>query len=158
MNETVLSVAVVLLFILLNGMAAASEIALVTLRDSQIGQLESRGRRGFKVARLARNPNRFLSAVQIVITVAGFFAAALGATLLADEVAPVFEGLGLPSSVAGPLALVLVTLVISFVSLVVAELVPKRIAMQRSVGVSLAVAPTLDRIATALRPVYKTKQ
>ncbi len=153
MNETLLSVAVVLLFILLNGMAAASEIALVSLRDSQIGQLESRGRRGFKVARLARNPNRFLSAVQIVITVAGFFAAALGATLLADEVAPAFEGLGVPSSAAGPLALVLVTLIISFVSLVVAELVPKRIAMQRSVGVSLAVAPTLDRIASALRPV-----
>lgn len=153
MNETLVGVAVVLLFILLSSVAAGSEIALVSLRDSQISQLETRGRRGAKVARLARNPNRFLGAVQIVITVAGFFAAALGASLLADDLAPVIERLGMPSGVAGPVALVVVTLVISFLTLVVAELVPKRIAMQRSVGVSVAVAPTLDRIASILRPV-----
>lgn len=153
MNETLLGVAVVLLFILLSSVAAGSEIALVSLRDSQISQLETRGRRGAKVARLARNPNRFLGAVQIVITVAGFFAAALGASLLADDLAPVIERLGVPSGVAGPVALVVVTLVISFLTLVVAELVPKRIAMQRSVGVSVTVAPTLDRIASMLRPV-----
>lgn len=153
MNETLLGVALVLLFISFGSLASASEIALVSLRDSQIGQLESRGRRGAKAARLARNPNRFLSTVQIGITVAGFFAAALGATLLADDVAPAIERLGVPSGVAGLLALVVVTLVIAFVTLVVAELVPKRLAMQRSVGVALAVAPTLDRIASVLRPV-----
>ena len=145
--------ALVLLFIFLSSLASASEIALVSLRDSQIGQLESRGRRGAKAARLARNPNRFLGAVQIGSTVSGFFAAALGATLLADDVVPAIERLGVPESVAGPLALVVVTLLIAFVTLVVAELVPKRLAMQRSVGISLAVAATLDRIASLLRPV-----
>lgn len=153
MNQTLLGLALVSLFIFLSGLAAASEIALVSLRDSQIGQLESRGRRGAKAARLARNPNRFLGAVQIGSTVAGFFAAAVGATLLADDVAPAIERLGVPESVAGPLALVVVTLLIAFVTLVLAELVPKRLAMQRSAGVAQAVAPTLERIASILRPV-----
>jgi putative hemolysin len=152
-NETLLNVLLVSLFILISGLASASEIALVSLRDSQISQVELRGRRGERVAKLARNPNRFLGTVQIGITVAGFFAAAFGATRLAGDLAPVAIRLGVPDAAAEAVTVVVVTLIIAFVTLVVGELVPKRIGMQRSVGVALVMAPLLDRLATVLRPV-----
>jgi putative hemolysin len=152
-NETLVNVLLVLLFILIGGLFAATEIALVSLRDSQLEQLAKRGRRGERVATLARDPNRFLGAVQIGVTVAGFFSAAFGATMLADDLSPLLVRLGVPERIAEPVTLVVITLAIVFVSLVLGELVPKRIALQRSEGVSLVVAPILDRFATLMRPV-----
>ncbi|MFW6091180.1 MAG: hemolysin family protein [Actinomycetota bacterium] len=152
-SDVPLNIALVLLFILLGGVFAATEIALVSLRESQLGQLAERGKRGLRVAELAGNPNRFLGAVQIGVTVAGFFSAAFGATTLADDVSPGLVALGVPENVAQPATLVLITLAIAFVSLVLGELVPKRIALQRSEGVSLVLAPALDRFATLMRPV-----
>lgn len=152
-SDLPVNVALVLLFILLGGVFAGTEIALVSLRESQLGRLGERGRRGQRVAELAGNPNRFLGAVQIGVTVAGFFSAAFGATTLADDVSPGLVALGIPESVADPVTLVVITLAIAFVSLVLGELVPKRIALQRSEGVSLVVAPLLDRFATLMRPV-----
>lgn len=147
------SAALVLLFILIGGVFAGTEIALLSLRESQVARLERKGRRGVRVAAVARDPNRFLAAVQIGVTVAGFFSAAYGASTLADDVAPALGALGLPEAVAQTAALVLLTLVIAYASLVLGELVPKRLAMQRSAAVALAVGPPLDRFATAMRPV-----
>ena len=90
------NVALVLLFVLVGGVFAATEMAIVSLRPSQVDDIERSGPRGRKVAELVRDPNRFLSAVQIGVTVAGFFSAAFGASTLAPSFAPVFEGLGLP--------------------------------------------------------------
>ena len=70
-------------------------MALVSLRESQIRQLAHRGKRGQTVARLTENPNRFLSAVQIGVTLAGFLSAAFGGATLADDLAPVLQRLGL---------------------------------------------------------------
>ena len=151
--ELLANIALVLLFVLIGGLFAATEIALVSLRESQVSRLEHRGRRGRRVATLARNPNRFLSAVQIGVTVAGFFSAAYGATMLADDVSPALEALGVPERIADPVTLVVITLAIAFTSLVLGELVPKRIALQRAVGVSMLAGPILDRLATLLRPV-----
>lgn len=151
--ELLVNITLVLLFILIGGLFAATEIALVSLRESQISQLEQRGRRGERVAQLAHNPNRFLGAVQIGVTVAGFFSAAFGATMLADDVAPLLVRLGVPEGIADPATLIVITLTIAFVSLVLGELVPKRMALQRSVGVSLVAAPILDWFATLMRPV-----
>lgn len=72
----------VLVFVLIGGVFAGTELALVSLRESQIRALEERGRRGRRTAELAKNPNRFLSAVQIGVTVAGFFSAAYGASAI----------------------------------------------------------------------------
>ncbi len=152
-SDLPINIALVLLFILLGGVFAATEIALVSLRESQLDRLGKRGRRGQRVAQLAGNPNRFLGAVQIGVTVAGFFSAAFGATMLADDVSPGLVALGVPDNVAEPVTLVVITLAIAFVSLVLGELVPKRIALQRSVGVALMVGPILDRFATLMRPV-----
>ena len=150
-SGTWVDVLLVLAFILVGGVFAATEIALVSLRSGQVDRLEAQGGRGHAVASLARNPNRFLAAVQIGVTVAGFFSAAFGASTLAPSFAPAFEGLGVP----GPetVSLVVVTLVVSYLSLVLGELVPKRLALQRSVGVAKLFAPPLGGFATVMTPV-----
>ena len=147
------NIAVVLLFILIGGFFAAAEIAMVSLRESQVRKLAQQGRRGERVAKLARDPDRFLSAVQIGVTVATMLSAAFGADRLSVQLSPVLEQWGVPEGVASVLALVLVTLAISYVSLVLGELAPKRLALQRAEGLSLIVAPFLDRLAALSRPV-----
>src|SRR5690606_20662645 len=147
------NIGLVLLFILVGGVFAGTEIALVSLRESQVARLERQSARGARVAAVARDPNRFLAAVQIGVTVAGFFSAAYGASTLAPDLAPVLEDAGLAPALAGTVALVALTLVIAYLSLVLGELVPKRIALQRAAGVALAVGPPLDRFATLMRPV-----
>ncbi|MDZ5660290.1 HlyC/CorC family transporter [Nocardioides sp. zg-1308] len=150
-SGTWVDVLLVLAFILVGGVFAATEIALVSLRAGQVDRMESQGGRGHAVASLARDPNRFLSAVQIGVTVAGFFSAAFGASTLAPSFAPAFESLGLPAPET--VSLVVTTLVVSYLSLVLGELVPKRLALQRSVGVAKMFAPPLGRFATVMTPV-----
>ncbi|MCJ1715265.1 hemolysin family protein [Curtobacterium sp. VKM Ac-2922] len=150
--DTWIAFGLVVVFVLVGGVFAAAEIALVSLRESQLQQLEHRGSRGARVAALGRDPNRFLSAVQIGVTVAGFFSAAYGASSIAPDIAPLFTGLGLEQGAAETVALVAMTLVIAYLSLVFGELVPKRLALQRAEGFSMAVAPTLDRFAILMRP------
>jgi len=152
-NSVILNICLVAFFILLGGVFAAAEIALVSLREGQIKALANRGKRGRTVARLAEDPNRFLSAVQIGVTLSGFLSAAVGAATLADDFSPVLVDLGLPKGAADFLALVVITLVIAYFSIVLSELTAKRIALQRSVGVALAVGPAIDKMAKLSTPV-----
>ncbi len=153
MDSVWLNSGLILLFVIFGGFFAAAEIGLVSLRESQIRNLAQRGKRGETVARVAEDPNRFLSAVQIGVTLMGFLSAAFGGATLARELSPVLVGWNLQPGLADVLALVLVTLVISYVSIVLGELVAKRLALQRAEGTSLLLAPVIDRIATALRPI-----
>ncbi|TRW43788.1 hemolysin family protein [Georgenia yuyongxinii] len=153
MSELALNVVLVLLFVLLGGVFAASEMALVSLRESQVRQLAERGGAGTKVAKLTSDSNRFLSAVQVGVTLAGFFSASFGAAQIAPMLSPVLQGWGLSSGVAYGAAFVATTVVISYLSLVFGELVPKRLAMQSAERFSLAAATPLDWIATVMRPV-----
>ena len=151
-TDTVVNLVLVVVFILIGGVFAAAEIALVSLRESRLRELSRRSSRGRRTAALARDPNRFLAAVQIGVTVAGFFSAAYGASTLAPDLAPTLQTWGLADSAAHAVALIATTLVIAYLSLVLGELVPKRIALQRATGVSLAAGPALDRFATVMRP------
>jgi putative hemolysin len=152
-NVPVVDLLLVALFILVGGVFAATEIALVSLRDSQARALAAKGRRGARVAHLMSDPNRFLAAVQVGVTLAGFLSAAFGAARLAEPVTEMLTGSGMSEGLANTLSLVLVTLVISYFSLVFSELAPKRLALQRAERVSLLFAPSLDRIAIGFRPV-----
>ncbi|MGH3507626.1 MAG: hemolysin family protein [Nocardioidaceae bacterium] len=153
MSGTLRDIGLVLVFILVGAFFVIAEMALVSLRDSQARALEDKGRRGAIVAKLNADPNRFLSAVQIGVTLAGFMSAAFGGATLADRLSPTFEDWGMSEGAASTAALVVITLLISYVSLVIGELAPKRLALQRAEGVSLAVAPTIDRIAKLARPI-----
>ena len=124
---------------------------MLTLRDSQVERLP--GRRGQRVRRLRVDPSRFLASVQVGVTFAGFFASAYGGATLSEPLAGVLVGAGLSESVAGSIAFVGVTAFISYLSLVLGELVPKRLALQRAEGIALFVSPVLELVARIGRPV-----
>lgn len=146
-------IGIVALLVALGGLFVAAEIALISLRESQIKQMANKGKRGAKVAHLASNPNRLLGAVQICVTVSGFLSAALGAERLGEYVIPWLEDLGLSSSAARAVSLVGLTLVIAYFSLVFGELVPKRLALSRTEPIALLFAGLIDLIAKIFRPV-----
>src|SRR4051794_32052943 len=146
----VLDLALVGALILLNAAFAGSELALVSLREGQIEGLEQRGRAGRRVAALARDPNRFLATIQIGITLAGFLASATAAVSLAK---PLVDPLSFLGGAAEAVAILLVTLVLAFFTLVLGELAPKRLAMQRAERWALLTATPLTFIASATRPI-----
>ncbi|TDB72696.1 hemolysin family protein [Micromonospora sp. KC721] len=141
--------ALVGVLVVLNAIFAGSEMALVSLRDSQVQRLERTSRAGRVLARLAKDPNRFLATIQIGITLAGFLASAAAAVSLAEPLVPLLGFLG---GAAESVAIVAVTLVLTFVTLVFGELAPKRIAMQSAERWALLVARPLDLLATVSRP------
>ena len=153
MNGILANIALVVVFVLIGSLFAAAEMSLVSLRDSQVRALSGRGRRGEAVARLTKDPNRFLAAVQVGVTLAGFLSASVGGATLSGHLAPTLVKLGVPPGAADPVALVLVTIAISILSLVLGELAPKRLALQRAEGIALALGPSVDRIAKLTRPV-----
>ena len=147
------SIAIVLGLIALGGIFAAAEIALISLRESQVKQISVKGKRGARVFKLSKNPNRFLAAVQVGITLCGFLSAALGAEQLGKYVIPELEGVGISSQYSEIISIVAITLVIAYISLVFGELVPKRLALYKSESIALATASTLDIVATIFRPI-----
>ena len=146
-------IALIALFVLIGGVFAAAEMALVTLRESQIRQLSTRGKRGRAVERLTSNPNLFLSSVQIGVTVSGMLSAAFGGATIAARISPQLVEWGMADYVAAPLALVATTVVIAYFSIVVGELTAKRLAMQRAEAFSLGLAPLISSLATLARPL-----
>src|SRR5512144_707225 len=142
-----------MLIILIGGVLATTENTLVSLRDSQVRTLAGQSRRGRIVAELNEDPNRFLSAVQVGVTLAGFLSAAFGGATLSGDLVPVLIGWGMPEGFYNAAALVLVTVAISYLSLVLGELAPKRLALQRAEAFALALGPMIDRISKISRPV-----
>jgi putative hemolysin len=142
----------VLAVILIGGFFAAAEMALVSLREGQVRSLSRRGKRGQRAAKLAQDPNRFLSSVQIGVTLATLLSGAFGAALLSDRLSDELAHY-MPRGVAGPVSLIAITLVISFFTLIFGELAPKRLALQRAERVSYVAGPVVDRLATTARPL-----
>ena len=115
--------------------------------------MATKGKRGKRVALLSENPNRFLAAVQVGITLCGFLSAALGAEKLGDYVIPWLESLGVNDSLSSITSLIGVTIIIAYFSLVFGELVPKRLALFRTEQISLALAPIIEVVAVLFRPI-----
>src|SRR5580658_4601383 len=153
MSRLFLDIVTVVVIVCIGGFFSASEMALVSLREGQIRALAKRGRRGQKAARLASDPNRFFSAVQIGVTLATLVSGAYGAATLAGFGKSWLIREHLSNGWAATLSFLVVTICITFVSLVLGELAPKRIGLQRAPRLSLLAAPLLDRIATLARPV-----
>jgi magnesium and cobalt exporter, CNNM family len=151
-----LQIVVILVLIGIEGYFAASEIALISARRALLRQRAEQGSKGASTAiALMEDPTRLLSTIQIGITVIGFLAASAGAVSLARPIETWMKSLGMPvvARVAPVLSVVLVTLVISYVTLVIGELVPKRVGLQRAEGVSIAVAGPvlwLERVAAPI--------
>lgn len=139
----------VAVLVVFNAGFAGTELALVSLREGQLQRLERASKKGAVLAQLARDPNRFLATIQIGITLAGFLASAAAAVSLA---APLRGPLGFLGGAAGPVAIVVVTLVLAYITLVFGELAPKRVAMQRAERWGLLAARPLAFISKITRP------
>lgn len=150
--STWVSALIVLFFILVGGFFAAAEIALVSLREAQVKRIaETKGRRGKLLKELHDHPNRFLASVQVGVTVAGFIGAGFGASSLTPVLSPVLD-LIFPKSVVSVIAFILITLFIAYFSLVLGELVPKRLALQNSESWALVAAYPIEILARISRP------
>jgi putative hemolysin len=147
-------IAIVFVLVLLNGFFAMSELAIVSSRRARLKALADRGHRSARRAlRLAEEPTQFLATVQIGITLVGIVAGAYSGATLAGPVAAMIEGWPLVGEFAYPLALTAVVAVITYLSLVVGELVPKRIAMSHAEAIAVRVTLPmmfLARIGTPL--------
>jgi putative hemolysin len=153
-SGTVLEIVIIFLLILANGFFAASEIAIVSARRGRLQQRADAGNPGARQAfELAEHPERFLAAVQVGITLIGTFTAAFGGASIGDDLAQWFSGFPVLSPYAEALALGSVVLVISYFSLILGELVPKRLALQSAERVAAFTAPVMTGMSIVTRPV-----
>jgi putative hemolysin len=150
MSDVLPQLGLVLVLVVINAAFAGTELALVSLREGQLQRLEAKSSTGVVLAGLAREPNRFLATIQIGITLAGFLASAAAAVSLAE---PLEEPLSFLGGAAQPVSIVVVTLLLSYVTLVFGELAPKRIAMQKAERWGMVMARPLAFLNKITRPI-----
>ena len=153
MSDVWFSLLMVVVFVLIGGFFSGTELALISLRESQVRALSEQGRRGAALRKLLADPNRFLATVQIGVTLATLSASAFGAETLNQPFSAALVRWGVSPGLAGPLAFILVTVAVSYLSLVLGELTPKRLALQRAEGLAMLVARPLNGLATLTRPI-----
>lgn len=147
-------VLVILLLILLNGFFALSEMALVSAKRSRLQAAAEQGRTGAKSAiALLEDPTTLLSAIQIGITLITIFTGLYSGATFAAPLAGTLIGYGLPPRYAEEIAYGIVVLIITFVSLIIGELIPKRVALLHAETLALRVAPIMRLFATATAPL-----
>ena len=152
-------VLLVLLLVALNGFFAMSELAILCARRARLQRRVDSGSNGARIALLlADSPTRFLSTVQIGITLIGILAGAFGAATIAEPVAVRLVGAGLEQRIAQPLSFGGVVVLLTFLSLVLGELLPKRIALIDPDRIASAVAPTVAALSRAAHPIVSFLQ
>ena len=144
------SILLIIVFQILGGVFSCTEMTLITLRDSQIEQM---GRKSGRISKIIHNPNRFLSAVQIGTTFTGFLSASFGVSLILPVVVPPLVRGGMNRTLASNLMNVLLTLAISYLAIVISEMVPKRIAMQKTVEIANWAVPFVNVFAIICYPL-----
>ena len=155
-----LQLLLLLALILCNAFFAASEIAIISLNDSKIRKMAEDGHKKARlVLALTEDSSRFLATIQIGVTLAGFFTSALAAQSLAEPFSAWLQSVIPAAKAHGELlfsiSTVLITLLMSYFTLVLGELVPKRIAMQKTESIAFGVAPVLRTIAVITKPFVK---
>jgi putative hemolysin len=150
----ILEIAIVFALTLVNGVLAMSELAIVSSRTARLRVMADAGSRGAAIAiRLAADPGRFLSSVQIGITLVGILAGAFSGATLGIRAATALQGAGLPPALAQTLGVGGVVVLITYVSLIFGELVPKQIALRAPEAVAARIAPLLQIIAIVAAPL-----
>lgn len=151
-----IEISVILLLILLNGFFALSEIAVVSSKRTKLEAEQKKGSKGAKAAlKLQADPDVFLSAVQVGITLIGIINGAYGGTKLSVYVQPLFERLSLTAPYASTVAMVVVVVLITYVSIVIGELVPKTVALNNPEKISIAISRTIHVISIIFYPFVK---
>lgn len=149
-----LEILIVAVLTLVNGLLAMSELAVVSSRPARLKVLAAEGKGGAKVAlKLQEDPGKFLSSVQIGITLVGVLSGAFSGATLGDRLGDTLIGAGINPSIASPLGVGIVVIIITYLQLIIGELVPKQIALRDSEGVASRVAPLMAFIASIAAPL-----
>lgn len=144
------------LLILLNGFFALSEIALVSSKRTRLEHLKSEGYKGAKTAlKLLDNSENFLSSIQIGITLIGIVTGVYGGLNIADDVSPFFQNFEFTKEYAGVISLSVTVVIITYISIVIGELVPKTVAMSNPEKIAVRVAPVIYYFSAAFYPFVK---
>ncbi len=147
-------VVLILLLVLLNGFFSLSEMALVSAKRARLQAAAERGSRGARTAlELLEDSTAFLSAIQVGITLIGILTGVYSGATFAEQLGAELAMLGVPLQYAGEAAFACVVLVVTIVSLVFGELVPKRIALTHAEGLAIFVAPSMKWFARAMLPL-----
>lgn len=154
MNQVAFEIIVIFLLLIANGVFAMAEIAVVSSKKARLRRLADQGNSTAKVAlELAESPNRFLATVQIGITLVGIFAGAFGGATLAAKLAVPIGQVSFLAPYADKLAFGIVVVVITYFSLVMGELVPKRFGLSNPEGIAMAVAKPMNWLSRFAGPV-----
>ncbi|OQD58292.1 hypothetical protein MBBAR_21c00110 [Methanobrevibacter arboriphilus JCM 13429 = DSM 1125] len=151
--DTILEIIIILILIVLNGVLAMSELAIVSSRRSKLQQMANEGKKHAKtVIELIDDPNQFLSTIQIGITLIGILAGAFGGATLAE---PLSQNLAFLGDYANGASVIIVVLIITYLSLVIGELVPKRIALNNPENIAVRVAKYMKILSKVCGPLVK---
>jgi len=154
MNETLVELLVIVVLVLLNGVFVAAEIALISIRHSRVEQMVDEDVRGARrVRRLVDDPGRFLAVVQLAITFVGFLASAFAAVSLVEALTEFLGTLNVGAAYATPIALVVVTILLSLFTIVFGELVPKSLALAHTERFALTLSGPVELLGRLLGPL-----
>lgn len=145
-----------LFFIMLNAVFACAEIAVLSVKDIKLAKLAASGdKRAIRLSKLTEQPARFLATIQISITLAGFLGSAFAAENFSDRLVILIQstGINISEHVLNSICVVLITLILSFFTLVFGELVPKRLAMKKAESIALALSGIISFISAAFKPI-----
>ena len=156
MDDPLLPILILVILIFINAFFAAAEIAVISLSETKLRkQAEEGDKKAKKLLKLMAKPDNFLSAIQIAITLAGFLSSAFAADTFAEPLTEWLIGLGvgMNASALNTLMVVVITIILSYFSLVLGELVPKRLAMKKTEGVARGTVGVVTAVATVFRPI-----
>ncbi len=143
----------------MNAVFACAEIAVISMNEGKLNVMLAKGGKDAKTAKrltkLTADPARFLSTIQVAITLAGFLGSAFAADMFAEPLVAFILSTGapLPEAVVSPICVVLITIILAFFNIVFGELIPKRVAMNKAEGVAKGLAGALSVVSVVFRPV-----
>lgn len=156
LNDNFFQILLLLVLILINAFFAMSEIAIITLNSNKLKKMAKNGHKpAGKILNVTKNSSNFLATIQVGVTLSGFLTSASASTIFASQVAEFFSFLPISKSVLEGFSTVLITLVLSYFSLVLGELVPKKIAMQNAEKISFKVIGIISAIEKIFSPFIK---
>ncbi|HEY7751694.1 MAG TPA: hemolysin family protein [Ignavibacteriaceae bacterium] len=151
-----MEILIILFLVILNGIFAMAEIALVSSKKVRLEEKAKKGSKGAKIAlQFMQKPEEFLSTVQVGITLVGIIAGALGGTTLAEDLTPLIERIEPVKELAFEISFIIVVGFITYLSLIIGELVPKTIAYNNPEGISIALAPLMKVLSIIAHPVVR---
>ena len=155
-DSIALQIILQIILIALNAVFACAEIAVISMNDNKLAKMAENGdKRAVRLARLTSQPARFLATIQVAITLSGFLGSAFAADNFADRLVKWLLSLGMPvpESTLNTVSVILITLILSYFTLVFGELVPKRIAMKKAEALALGMSAMISFISKLFAPI-----